>query len=742
MTKKYISYIIIVLGFISFSGSTAQVVADFNTLNSGVFCNPETLQFQNNSTGIGNLSYEWNFGVLPGINSTLANPNFSYFSCGTFIITLKVSNQFGDTDTKTLPIIIHCSPYTSFGMDDTTACEGSIISFKDYSILNGELCSYIWNFNDPSSGTNNTSSQYFPSHIYNSSNTYNAYLIVTSSWGCSDTAFNQVFINSNPTLNAGNDLTICSSNPTQLSATGASSYNWSPNTALNNATISNPVSQTSISTTYTLTGYNSNGCSASDQVVVSVFSSSSINAGSDKYVCGSNQAQIQASGLNSYTWSPSLGLSSTTGSSITANPPYSQPYILNGTDNNGCSVSDTVIVYVYPLPIADAGIDKVVCENEEVILQGSGGNYFEWLPNNINNANSYQATANPSSTTTYTLIVSFGNNCSSSDQVIVTVKPKPILNTNDKEYCPGSAVQISASGAVSYSWQPSTYLSQTNVPNPIVIPNQEMIYTVTGISANGCSAISEVIVFPKIPFDMVTSPGGIICNGGNLQLEAFNSLTYEWFPNIGLDNPYVPTPVASPSYSITYKVKGTDGCYIDSSYVEVKVNNDLGVDAGSEYLTFANNPIQIETTGSGTYEWVPAIGLDCSTCQNPIATVSENTTYVVTQYNEAGCRSEDTVVVLVECSNNLVFIPNAFTPNGDGKNEKFYIRTKGLNNLEYFRIYSRNGMCVFETTDVNDGWDGTYKGKVLPPGVFSYYASAICTQNQKIEMTGNVTLIR
>jgi gliding motility-associated-like protein len=158
--------------------------------------------------------------------------------------------------------------------------------------------------------------------------------------------------------------------------------------------------------------------------------------------------------------------------------------------------------------------------------------------------------------------------------------------------------------------------------------------------------------------------------------------------------------------------------------------------------TFANNPVLISASGTGTYSWSPAEYVDCATCASTYATVNQTTTFVVTNYNEAGCRSEDTLVVHVGCNKDLVFIPNAFSPNGDGKNERFYVRTKGLTHLNYFKIYSRTGQCVFETNSALDGWDGTYLGMKLPPGVFSYYVEITCSENQVISFAGNITLIR
>ncbi|HZG01420.1 MAG TPA: gliding motility-associated C-terminal domain-containing protein, partial [Chitinophagales bacterium] len=246
----------------------------------------------------------------------------------------------------------------------------------------------------------------------------------------------------------------------------------------------------------------------------------------------------------------------------------------------------------------------------------------------------------------------------------------------------------------------------------------------------------------KIPDDIKVQPGATICAGEQVQLSASGMIAYEWMPNNGLDNPFVPEPFCLPPYSITYKVKGFDGCYYDSAFVEVKINDAEPVDAGSDLQTFANNPVQLQAAGLGSFTWFPAEGLSCVACSDPMATVANTTTYVVSNYNPDGCRTDDTVVVHVSCAESLVFVPNAFTPNGDGKNERFYVRTKGLKNLDFFRVFTRTGELVFETTNADEGWDGTFKGCALPPGVFSYNVLATCAEDGKIEFNGNVTLIR
>jgi gliding motility-associated-like protein len=153
---------------------------------------------------------------------------------------------------------------------------------------------------------------------------------------------------------------------------------------------------------------------------------------------------------------------------------------------------------------------------------------------------------------------------------------------------------------------------------------------------------------------------------------------------------------------------------------------------------------QLNATPSGlTYQWSPATGLNNSTLQNPVATVDETTTYTVTASN-AFCSQSASVqvkVLSVLCDRTFVYVPNAFSPNGDGENEVLYVRSAIASKI-LFRVFDRWGEMVFETTDMNSGWDGTFRGKLIDPDTYDYYLEADCYGGEKAIIKGNITLIR
>jgi gliding motility-associated-like protein len=141
---------------------------------------------------------------------------------------------------------------------------------------------------------------------------------------------------------------------------------------------------------------------------------------------------------------------------------------------------------------------------------------------------------------------------------------------------------------------------------------------------------------------------------------------------------------------------------------------------------------------------LPHEGLDDPFVYNPVATPTETTTYTLTVTNEEGCKAVRQITIYVispDCREPNIFVPNAFTPNGDGNNDVLYVRSNIIESME-FAIYNRWGQKVFETTEQSIGWDGTYKGQELPNDVFGYYLKAKCFNGEEFFKKGNISLMR
>jgi gliding motility-associated-like protein len=235
---------------------------------------------------------------------------------------------------------------------------------------------------------------------------------------------------------------------------------------------------------------------------------------------------------------------------------------------------------------------------------------------------------------------------------------------------------------------------------------------------------------------------------------ASGGFKYVWTPTIGLSDSNIPNPIASPTvttnYSVTISIVNSigDTCIktlstsvfvLNTTIYSLTATTDKDTLLRGEY-TF----LHANTDTSLSISWSPSYSLDNPTSFNPKANPDTTTTYTVTINTATGCVKNATVTIYVVSSNCIekdVFVPNTFTPNGDGENDILYVRSSTLKNL-YFAVYNRWGQLVFETTDIHIGWDGIYKGMKADPAVFAWYLRGECYNKDKFKTQGNVTLIR
>ena len=162
------------------------------------------------------------------------------------------------------------------------------------------------------------------------------------------------------------------------------------------------------------------------------------------------------------------------------------------------------------------------------------------------------------------------------------------------------------------------------------------------------------------------------------------------------------------------------------------VSSDTAINFGSSY--------QLNASGGINYSWTPSTGLDDINISNPIATPSQTTTYTVSISDGAGCTSFRQVTITV-LKDNAIFIPNTFSPNGDGKNDYLFVRGNNLSNIRLI-VFDRWGEKIFETTNSLIGWDGTYKGEIVDPGVFTYVITISYSDKRSVSQSGTITLVR
>jgi gliding motility-associated-like protein len=251
---------------------------------------------------------------------------------------------------------------------------------------------------------------------------------------------------------------------------------------------------------------------------------------------------------------------------------------------------------------------------------------------------------------------------------------------------------------------------------------------------------------------MKSNPGDTLCKGGSVRLFASGAYAYTWWPSSGLNSTTSATPLATPDNSTIYRVIGRDdrGCFQDTGYVNVKVYPIPTVNAGLDQTINVGQTIELKPVISGdvsTVLWIPTNSIIASNYPAVLVKPNVTTEYTVEVRNPGGCKSKDKVTVFVVCNGANVFIPNTFSPNGDGVNDIFYPRGTGLFSIKSFRIFNRWGQLVYEKggfmpNDASAGWNGTYNGQRLNPDVYVYMVDIVCDNSNVLTFKGDVALIQ
>ncbi|MBK8563934.1 MAG: gliding motility-associated C-terminal domain-containing protein [Saprospiraceae bacterium] len=227
---------------------------------------------------------------------------------------------------------------------------------------------------------------------------------------------------------------------------------------------------------------------------------------------------------------------------------------------------------------------------------------------------------------------------------------------------------------------------------------------------------------------------------------AYQAATFNWFPPDWLDNSNSINPTATPDTSIVYQVILTDA----TGFCEVERRVFVFVPAEIEIAPLIDTILRGESVQltatfdpNFSFDWTPSNSLDSPNEHDPTANPKKTTGYTLQVIDGNGCIIEKQllIVVLTLCEEPFIFIPTGFTPNGDGKNDMFKVFGNDLTEANLI-VYDRWGEQVFESNDPSIGWDGTYKGKQLPPDVYGFYAIVKCEDGQSFAKKGNVTLMR
>ncbi len=742
-------------------------IADF-VVSDSVRCRNNSIQFTNNSSGL-DLSYAWNFGN--GDASTNFSPSYAYSNVGQYAVTLSVIDRFGCTDTIIKQNVIKISDVKAmFSLSDTIGlCPPLLVNNTNQSL---DYTSVQWDFGD-----GGTSSLNSPSHFYTQPGNYTIKLYANGYGNCIDSASKQIIVRGPSGTFTYGPRNICSGTNVSFTATtlNNASFVWDFSDGTVQASTDSIINHN-----YTIPGLyrpkmilvDSAGCqipvTGLDTIrVVGVEALIGLN---QNLFCDSasimfrDSSIIQYDVIQSHVWSFGDG---TTSSLQNPLHQYSQPghYTVSHIVTTALGCVDTAVLNpslkIVKSPEINIQHQTAVCESNLVHFTGqllqpdTSALSWNWdLGNGNASDQNPSVTYNAAGTYNITLTVTNSSGCFDTDTSSVLVHPLPIVTAGpDSTICRGQAYSLHSSGAATYAWTNHPSLSCINCSNPIATPDSTIQYVVTGTNTFGCQARDSLIIRVFQPFDVSLSNADTLCAGESTRLVALGANSYVWSPSAGLSDPNVNNPLATPTTTTTYTVVGRDSrnCFTDTGRVMITVYPipNFGIVPDDMTVT-AGTALQLNTSNSADitrWRWLPSIGLSCNDCPQPTATPRETITYTAQASNDGGCTSTDKLTLTVVCNGGNVFVPNTFSPNGDGMNDAFYVRGKGLGRVKLMKIFNRWGNVVFqaENIDPNDasaGWNGTYKGSKLTPDVYVYIVEVVCDNNTIIPLKGNVTLIQ
>lgn len=721
-----------------------------------------------NTQGVNNIQWDWDFGDNSTTTTSVHSTTHTY-APGIYDLSVIVKDNIGCMDSlvRTAYIESH-QTIASFSADDTTACLNQLITFTNASssATNTSL-TYSWDFGDGSPATNIVS----PTHVYTQTGAFTVKLIATDNIGCADTLIYPNYVKvAQPAASFSMDdsFALCPPLIVQFTNTslGAATYNWSFGDG-SSSTIPNPNNIYSTPGIYVihLVAINSYGCKDSISNTVNVLGYSGGLTYTPLIGCNPITVNFTATLTNvtNFLWDFSDGTvinaSGNTASHTYTNPGKYLPKMIF-TDSAGCVNAsngfDTIFVDDI---IADFSFSPA-CINTPIVLTDTSFSYFSNATSWSWDINNGQVASNLKKPTVIfpsagnypvLFIVSNANGCKDTLQKDLTVYPLPQISAGmDTSICVGDAATLSAAGGIAYEWSPSLTVScdtcQTTNATPLASAN----YIVEGTDGNGCKSKDTVLVTVQTVTTSEVGEGGEICADSSIQLHALGAQHYIWTPSESLDDATSANPIASPDITTLYTVLAYEGsCLADTNTVAVVVHPLPTVYAGSDETIIIGNSVTLNATGGNisTYLWLPTQGLSCDICSSTQASPTATTTYTVQVTSHFGCIAKDDITVNVLCNQSQLFIPNTFSPNGDGENDVFYPRGIGLKNIRSFRIYNRWGEMIFERkniqlNDAQNGWNGSYKGSVLSPDVFVYVLEGECSGGDNMIWRGDISLIR
>jgi gliding motility-associated-like protein len=561
------------------------------------------------------------------------------------------------------------------------------------------------------------------------------------------------------------DSAICIGDYIQVSISGWPEFNWvwTPPTGVSDVNIMEPVITPTVNSSYTVTasyahcpdmvhGFNVEVDVPAPVITINDTICIPMDYTTDLTVPWSTGI---GNGYYHYQWSPATFVSNDTMPDpvITPTVPGLHSYTVTVVPHAiSCAVSDIVNLYVLPNTIDLVTPDTAICKGSvvQVIAFGDPLFSYQWLPTSgIPISNVVSPLISPDTSALYKVKVSFHLCPDFYDSVLIDVQPIPeVFMGGNRFVCEFDTIRLLASVTPSwyteyaYSWTPGTDLNVTNEPAVFLWGVDTSTIVLTVSTPAGCTGVDSaaIIVLPGNFANII--PEMNFCPHDSMVLMPTGGVSYEWGPSLYLNDDKAANPVIKPITSQSYSVIATSeyGCK-DTLYFTATVHPAAVIFLEDSVMLHSGESYQIlPQTNCTIVSWTPAGGLSGKYIVDPIATPEISTKYIITGMTENGCKTKDSININVD-EEAIIDLPNAFSP-GTGVNNEFKIIKRGVATLNYFRIFNRWGNMVFETSDIDKGWNGEYKGVAQPVGVFVYQVQAVTKTGKIFSKQGNVTLLR
>ncbi len=712
------------------------------------------------------LHYTW---TPPGTVSndttltTIATPTVTT----TYVLTATTAAALGCTpESHEITIRVYDRPTLTIDSALVKTCVGIPVQLHVYAQPDTVPNSYLWA--PPTDLSSTTIYDPIVTPAVPGNVTYTITVNPTALPGCSSTVDITVHTVPNNYDLVNKDTIICLGAQVQVVINGGSpefTWLWAPPAGVSNVNIEDPIITPTVSATYTVTASYAHCPNMVDSFHIEVDYPAPAVTFTDTICLGgydSINLTVPDGTYYHYQWAPATYVSNDTIPNPIITPTVTgtlswtitiQPHAA------ACAIIDILNLLVIPNSFTVTPVDVSICKGASVQILGTPYPLFsyQWSPT--------EGIANPfindpliisDTSTVYVVTATYAKCPDMHDTLRIDVQPNPFAYIGgNRFFCANDTLHLNASvtptwyGHYAYSWSPALHLDNDNVPtvvfsndtNATVVTSSTIVFTVT--TTAGCFAIDSatITVYP-VNFESIAPSIKDFCPHDSAVLAPAGGVGYRWSPSMYLSDSLSGLPVIKPITSQTYTIIGTSqyGC-LDTINFTAIVHPAALIYIPDSVTIYAGETYQITPqTNCVNFVWSPLSGLNDGYISNPLASPVISTKYVVNASTEWGCIIKDSIEIYVD-DGSLITLPNAFSP-GNGPNSEFKIIKRGVVNLNYFRIFNRWGNLVFQTTDIDKGWDGEYNGTPQPTGVFVYQVQAVTSDGKIFEKHGNVTLIR